>query len=406
MFIFSKRKMNAFLWSWSLTGFFLLSILANGVLGSDEMDLFNLINGTNVFQKQDDGADVLVVGLTLVQTAAAEGAVCLDGSVPGYHLYCGSGSGGKSNNWIIQLEGGAWCDSIKDCQNRKRSRVGSSTLMEKQINFKGILSSKVAENPDFYNWNKAEVRYCDGASFSGDSENKTAQLQFRGKRIFLAVIEDLMAKGMRYAKQALLNGCSSGGLSAILRCDDFSSLFPHTTKVKCMSDAGFFLDAVDISGARSLRRMYSGVVNTQGLQNLLPRTCTRHLDPTMCLFPQNIINQVRTPLFILNSAFDSWQIENSIAPPSADPSGSWHNCSSSFNCNASQMQFLEGFKKSMLDALKTFSMSSKNGVFISWRWAHCQAERKDTWFPGNSQPGEDKGIAVAVGDWYFERTKK
>ncbi|KAF2538569.1 hypothetical protein F2Q68_00019494 [Brassica cretica] len=94
--------MNAFLWSWSLTGFFLLSILANGVLGSDEMDLFNLINGTNVFQKQDDGADVLVVGLTLVQTAAAEGAVCLDGSVPGYHLYRGSGSG--ANNWIIQLE--------------------------------------------------------------------------------------------------------------------------------------------------------------------------------------------------------------------------------------------------------------------------------------------------------------
>lgn len=45
---------------------------------------------------------------------------------------------------------------------------------------------------------------------------------------------------------------------------------------------------------------------------------------------------------------------------------------------------------SMLNAVKTFSMSSKNGVFINPRWAHCQAERKDTWFPGNSQPGEDK----------------
>ncbi|CDY32189.1 hypothetical protein Bca4012_093792 [Brassica carinata] len=175
--------------------------------------------------------------------------------------------------------------------------------------------------------------------------------------------------------KALPNECSSGGLSAILRCDDFSSLFPPTTKVKCMSDAGFFLDAVYISGARSLRRMYFGVVNTQGLQNTLPRTCTSHLDATSCFFPQNIINQVKSPLFILNSAFDSWQIESSIAPPSADPSGSWHNCSSSFKCNASQMQFLE-------------------------------AERKDTWFPGNSQPGEDKGIAVAVGDWYFERAKK
>ncbi|KAL0697510.1 hypothetical protein Bca4012_053632 [Brassica carinata] len=396
--------MNALLWSWSFAGLFLLGILANGVMGSDERVLLNNFNGTNVFQKQVDDPNVLVVELTLVQAAVAEGAVCLDGSVPGYHLYRGYGSG--ANNWIIQLEGGAWCDSITDCQNRKRSRVGSSTLMEKQINFKGILSNKAAENPDFYNWNKAEVRYCDGASFSGDSENKTAQLQFRGKRIFLAVMEDLMAKGMCQAKQALLNGCSSGGLSAILRCDDFSSLFPPTTKVKCMSDAGFFLDAVDISGARSLRRMYSGVVNTQGLQNMLPRTCTRHLDPTMCLFPQNIINQVKTPLFILNSAFDSWQIENSIAPPSADPSGSWHNCTSSFKCNASQMQFLEGFKMSMLDALKTFSMSSKNGMFIISRWAHCLAERKDTWFPGNSQPGEDKGIAVVVGDWYFERAKK
>ncbi|KAL0797564.1 hypothetical protein Bca101_052738 [Brassica carinata] len=331
-------------------------------MGSDEM--FNSFNGTYVFHRQDDNDDdadhVLVVGLTLVQAATADGAVCLDGSVPGYHLYRGYGSG--ANNWIIQLQGGAWCDSIEDCQNRKSSSYGSSTLMEKQLNFTGLLSNKAAENPDFYNWNKVKVRYCDGASFSGDSENKTAQLQFRGKRIFLAVMEDLMAKGMCQAKQALLNGCSSGGLSAILRCDDFSSLFPPTTKVKCMSDAGFFLDAADISGDRPLRRMYSGVVNAQ--------------------------------------------IENSIAPPSADPSGSWHNCSSSFKCNASQMQFLEGFKMSMLDALKTFSMSSKNGMFISSRWAHCLAERKDTWFPGNSQPGEDKGIAVAVGDWYFERAKK
>lgn len=84
-------------------------------------------------------------------------------------------------------------------------------------------------------------------------------------------------------------------------------------------------------------------------------------------------------------------------------------------------------------------MFSKNGVLVTSGWAHCQAERQDTWFPGNS--GADKvkvrnknaqnftidqwsssflycnacalllekrkqGIAVAVGDWYFERTKK
>ena len=42
--------------------------------------------------------------------------------------------------------------------------------------------------------------------------------------------------------QALLSGCSAGGLAVILRCDEFSNLFSRTTKVKCLSDAGLFLD--------------------------------------------------------------------------------------------------------------------------------------------------------------------
>ncbi|CDY50900.1 BnaCnng19920D [Brassica napus] len=146
---------------------------------------------------------------------------------------------------------------------------------------------------------------------------------------------------------ALLTGCSAGGLSTILRCDDFKSLFPLSTKVKCMRDAGFFLDTVDISGGRTLRRMYSGVVNTQ------------------CFFPQNIISQVMTPLYILNSAFDSWQIGNSLAPPSADSSGSWHDCSFMFRCNAAQKKVLEGFRISMLNALETFLTTRKNGVLIT-----------------------------------------
>lgn len=42
--------------------------------------------------------------------------------------------------------------------------------------------------------------------------------------------------------QALLSGCSAGGLASILHCDEFRDLFPRTTKVKCLSDAGLFLD--------------------------------------------------------------------------------------------------------------------------------------------------------------------
>lgn len=43
--------------------------------------------------------------------------------------------------------------------------------------------------------------------------------------------------------QALLSGCSAGGLASILHCDQFKELLPGTTKVKCLSDAGMFMDA-------------------------------------------------------------------------------------------------------------------------------------------------------------------
>ncbi|KAK8476865.1 hypothetical protein V6N13_031282 [Hibiscus sabdariffa] len=344
----------------------------------------------------------LMVGLTLIHTAGAKGAVCLDGTLPGYHWHRGYGSG--SNSWLIQLEGGGWCNNIRTCVYRKKSRRGSSMYMEKEIPFTGILSEKAEENPDFFNWNRVKLRYCDGASFTGDSENKAAQLQFRGQRIWLAAMEDLMSKGMRHANQALLSGCSAGGLAAILHCDEFRNMFPRNTRVKCLSDAGLFLDTVDVSGGRTLRSMYSGVVGLQGVQHNLPRICTNHLDPTSCFFPQNLISHIQTPLFILNAAYDSWQIQSSIAPPSADPHGYWHDCRLNHaKCTPSQIRFLQGFRVQMLNAIKGFAMSRQNGLFINSCFAHCQSERQDTWFADDSPEVRNKPIAIAVADWYFDR---
>ncbi|KAF7126798.1 hypothetical protein RHSIM_Rhsim11G0106600 [Rhododendron simsii] len=311
-------------------------------------------------------------------------AICLDGTLPGYHLHRGYGSGG--NSWLIQLEGGGWCNTRRNCIYRKTTRRGSSNFMEKALPFTGILSNKAEENPDFFNWNRVKIRYCDGASFAGDSEDKAAQLEFRGQRIWSAAIDDLMSKGMRNANQALLSGCSAGGLASILHCDEFRYLFPRTTKVKCLSDAGLFLDAVDVSGGHTLRNFFGGVV---GLQ---------------CFFPEHLIANVKTPLFILNAAYDSWQVQASLAPSSADPRGYWRDCKMNHaRCSSSQIQFLQGFRNHMLNAIKGFSMSRQNGLFINSCFAHCQTERQDTWFSDNSPLIGNKGIALAVGDWYFNR---
>lgn len=356
------------------------------------------------FSKSSSNFNPLMVGLTLIRGAGAKGAVCLDGTLPGYHLHRGHGSG--ANSWLIQLEGGGWCDNIRNCVYRKKSRRGSSNYMEKQIQFTGILSDKAQQNPDFFNWNRVKLRYCDGGSFSGDSQNKAARLQFRGERIWRAAMDDLKAKGMRYAKQALLSGCSAGGLAVILRCDEFRNLFPGSTRIKCLSDAGLFLDTPDVSGGHAIRKLYNGVVQLQGVRNNLPHMCTNHLNPTSCFFPQNLISQMKTPLFIVNAAYDIWQIQSSIAPTSADPHGYWHECRLNHGrCNAAQLRFLQGFRNQMLRAVTGFSKSRKNGLFINSCFAHCQTERQDTWFADNSPVINKKAVATAVGDWYFDRAE-
>ncbi|KAK4559562.1 hypothetical protein RGQ29_008686 [Quercus rubra] len=346
----------------------------------------------------------LMVPLTLIQGAASTGAVCLDGTLPGYHLHRGYESGADS--WLIQLEGGGWCNTIRNCVYRKTTRRGSSKYMEKELPFTGILSNKPEESPDFFNWNRVKIRYCDGASFSGDGGNEAAQLVFRGQRIWLAAMEELMSKGMQKASQALLSGCSAGGLASIIHCDEFRDLFPKTTKVKCLSDAGLFLDAIDVSGGHTLRNLFEGVVTLQGVQKNLPKSCINKKDPTSCFFPQNLIANVKTPLFLLNAAYDAWQLQASLAPRSADPHGSWDDCKSNHaRCNSSQIQFLQDFRNQMLSAVRDFSRSSQNGLFLNSCFAHCQSERQDTWFAADSPLVKNKGVAESIGDWYFDRVQ-
>ncbi|KAI3830873.1 hypothetical protein MKW92_050981 [Papaver armeniacum] len=350
-----------------------------------------------------DSSDPKMVDLTLIQGATDKGAVCLDGTVPGYHLDRGFGSG--ANSWLIQLEGGGWCNTIRNCVYRQTTRRGSSKFMEKKIPFTGILSDKAEQNPDFFNWNRVKLRYCDGASFAGDSQNEAKQLYFRGQRIWLAGMEELMSRGclMLTRLSALLSGCSAGGLASILHCDEFRGLFPSTIKVKCLSDAGFFLDALDVSGGRTLRDMFGGVVSLQGVEKNLPQKCA---DPTSCFFPQNLINNISTPLFLVNAAYDAWQIQASLAASSADPQGLWHQCKlNNANCSDSQIQFLQGFRHQMLNAVDQFSRKKKNGLFINSCFAHCQTERQDTWFADDSPLIKNKGVARSVGDWYFDRVR-
>uniref|UniRef100_A0A453GXC3 Pectin acetylesterase n=1 Tax=Aegilops tauschii subsp. strangulata TaxID=200361 RepID=A0A453GXC3_AEGTS len=221
-----------------------------------------------------------LVDLTLVAGAKERGAVCLDGTPPGYHWLPGFGEG--SDKWLLHLEGGSWCRNLTWCAQRKETNLGSSDHMERRAEFVGILSDDELQNPDFYNWNKVKVRYCDGASFSGNVEEEFQEdgtpFFFRGQRIWEAVMSELLSKGLSRAKEAFLTGCSAGGLSTYIHCDDFRALVPKASTVKCLADGGFFLDVEDISGRRYMRGFYNDVARLQDLRKKFTH-CSSDMEP-------------------------------------------------------------------------------------------------------------------------------
>ncbi|XP_044495560.1 pectin acetylesterase 5-like isoform X2 [Mangifera indica] len=346
-----------------------------------------------------------VVDLTLLHNAKDRGAFCLDGSLPGYHFQKGFGSG--SNNWLLHIEGGGWCNSVASCLSRKMTSLGSSNFMEQQVRFSGILSSDKSQNPDFFNWNKVKIRYCDGASFSGHPESELkngTELFFRGQLIWETLMDEFLSLGLSNAKQALLTGCSAGGLATFIHCDEFRDRLPRHATVKCLADAGFFLDEPDILGNRTMRSFYHDVVDLQGVAKSLNKDCLSRMESFECLFPQEFIKNIRTPVFFVNPAYDFWQIRNILVPDASDPHGNWRPCVLNIRtCNPHQLQILQGFRSSMLKALSEVQQIQGGGMFINSCFIHCQTWIAETWHSPSSPRINNKTIAESVSDWYFDR---
>ncbi|XP_065879298.1 pectin acetylesterase 8-like [Euphorbia lathyris] len=351
-------------------------------------------------------AEALYAGITILKNAVAKGAVCLDGSPPAYHLDKGSGTG--INSWLVHFEGGGWCNSVSNCLTRKKTRLGSSKYMGAELAFSGIMNNKRQYNPDFYNWNRVKIRYCDGASFTGDVEkvDPATNLHFRGARIWVAVIEELLSLGMKNAENALLSGCSAGGLASVLHCDSFKALLPMGTKVKCLTDGGYFVNVKDISRGSYIQNYFSEIVSLHGSEKNLPLSCTSKSKlPGLCFFPQHVVQQIQTPVFILNSAYDSWQIKNVLAPGVADPHGAWNSCKFDYSsCSPIQIETMQDFRKQFLNALSVSANSSSRGLFIDSCYAHCQTELQELWFMPQSPALDKTKIGKAVGDWFYDRT--
>ncbi|XP_047966059.1 pectin acetylesterase 8-like [Salvia hispanica] len=342
----------------------------------------------------------------MLYSAVPKGAVCLDGTPPAYAYSKGFGDG--STNWVVLLEGGRWCDLEEEtCQNRSKTYYGSTDheFPIDGILFKGILDSNSQANPDFYDWHKVFVHYCDGSLFLSDVDqvDPTNSLTFRGGRIYNAIMEELLNKGMGIAHNAILTGFSAGGLSTILHCDRFRALFSNTTRVKCVSDSGFFIRG-EGELANQSERHFAGAIAANELRALLPRSCTSKRDPNLCLFAEYLVEDVATPLFIAESAFDSFQIGYNfiLTIPGLDPI-QWRNCSRFLEeCNATQIEIIKDFGPIFKKTLMKLDNSSSRGVFLDSCYLHTHIFQSYNWI--KYPVLDNKSVGKAIGDWFYDRS--
>ncbi|CAI7921588.1 unnamed protein product, partial [Closterium sp. NIES-53] len=207
--------------------------------------------------------------IQFVRLTTANNATCLDGSPPAYYYRPGYGLG--TNKWLIYLMGGRWCLSPSQCRLRADTDLGStngwprpgdpgfeSNLDSMGAGFQGMLSGDSSENPYFYSWNMVVVLYCDGGVFAGVKGkmlyDHSQPYYLSGRPILNSILGDLNNKGMKEADSVLLTGCSAGAIAVSMACDAMAQFhFPRTAKVKCLMDAGFFMDTPDITGQYSFR---------------------------------------------------------------------------------------------------------------------------------------------------------
>nr|GEY52137.1 pectin acetylesterase 8-like [Tanacetum cinerariifolium]GEZ83108.1 pectin acetylesterase 8-like [Tanacetum cinerariifolium] len=117
-----------------------------------------------------------------------------------------------------------------------------------------------------------------------------------------------------------------------------------------------------------------------------------------------MVQFIKTPIFLINAAYDSWQVKNILAPGVSDKKGTWKACKLDITkCSAAQLNILQGYRQEFLKALTGFGNSPSRGMFINSCYSHCQTGIQETWLRNDSPLLKNTTIAKAVGDWYYER---
>lgn len=131
-----------------------------------------------------------------------------------------------------------------------------------------------------------------------------------------------------------VSGCSAGGLATYLHTDEWRARLPSGAKVVGLPDSGFFLDdempisdpeAAGIVSTTVPGNYHDGMLWVFEAQNVtagVNQACIAAHEATgdtwMCMFAEHTAPHISTPMFALQSKYDSWQaghvLGNNTAP--------------------------------------------------------------------------------------------
>lgn len=336
--------------------------------------------------EQDDPA--FAQGYFLKDAAdGPDNAKCLDGTPALYYHRKGTGSG--VNKWFLHQQGGGWCYTEKDCVGRSKGALGSTKADKSTSSLNGgYFDLDPKENPLMYNWNAVELRYCDGASLSGDRATPAnvsgTTLHYRGRAILDAEIKSLLNdRGMNKATDVVVSGCSAGGLATFLHCDHWADAIKQATngnaKVACMPDSGFFLDEDRApqygSNMRNVHKFQES--SAAGLNAAC--VAAHKSDPEKCILAQWTSEHIKTPTFPLQSVYDAWQTGNVLE-------------------RGADAQTTNEFGKNVTGLVESLLLKQpQHGIFLDACHHHCGA-----W---NGPVIDNMKSSVALQEWYEKGSK-
>lgn len=186
-------------------------------------------------------------------------ARCNDGSPFGFSLQLSPS--GQSTEWVIYLEGGAFCDDNALSCTRRGQRLSSTPGVADrawlELSNTGLFNRSASQNPVFHDLNIAFAHYCSSDGWTGATTGKRPTQAdpggwyFSGRANVRAMIEILIERyGLDDANpqtRVLFAGSSSGGLGVEANADTLARWLPQTAagRLKLLSDGGFIPDFDD-----------------------------------------------------------------------------------------------------------------------------------------------------------------